>query len=152
MSYGLSLAGYDVRALVPINVSICGLVPEMIRDPDHAGEDRKMVLGIRLPPGCFLRLPTVEKFNMPNNAVGIVHNKSTWARRGLVIPSVVLEPGWHGHATLAFFNQGPEVLTICTGDPIAQVVFHQLDTDEGPGYSGKYQGQGQEPVGPRFET
>jgi dCTP deaminase len=28
--------------------------------------------------------------------MGIVHDKSTWARRGLVVQNTVIEPGWHG--------------------------------------------------------
>lgn len=132
MSFGLSLAGYDVRIRVPdAKVSLRGSTysPEF-------GHGRVIA------PGEWLLLATVEEFIMPNNVVGIVHNKSSWARRGLDTPSVVLEPGWRGHATLALRNIGSETLSVFDGDPIAQVVFHQLDTDEGPGYTGKYQGQG----------
>ena len=32
--------------------------------------------------------------------MGIVHDKSTWARRGLVVQNTVIEPGWHGYLTI----------------------------------------------------
>jgi dCTP deaminase len=40
--------------------------------------------------------------------MGIVHDKSTWARRGLVVQNTVIEPGWHGYqTTIELTNHGP---------------------------------------------
>src|SRR5688572_27470191 len=57
MSYGLSYCGYDVQCA------------------------ERVVLW----PGTFKLCSTVQRFSMPNNMVGIVHDKSTWARRGLAV-------------------------------------------------------------------
>ena len=53
-----------------------------------------------IEPGQFLLAATVERFQMPNDLMGIVHDKSTWARRGLVVQNTVIEPGWHGYLTI----------------------------------------------------
>lgn len=141
MSYGVSLAGYDVRARIEDRHyphALTTMAPKYGR-------------GIIVPPNTTVLVATVETFTIPTRAVGIAHNKSTWARQGLIVPSVVLEPGWCGFLTLALSNLGTELVSVFDGDPIAQIVFHELDSDAGPGYSGKYQGQGPEPTGARSE-
>jgi dCTP deaminase len=141
MSYGLSLAGYDVRVNIEDRqypYSLHTMSPEFGR-------------GLMIPRTAMVLVATLEEFYIPTNVVGIVHNKSTWVRRGLVVPSVVLEPGWRGFLTLALRNGGNELLSIFNGDPIAQVVFHELDSNDGAGYTGKYQGQGPDPTPARTE-
>lgn len=78
---------------------------------------------------------------MPNNLLGKVCDKSSWARRGLVVQNTVIEPGWHGYLTLELSNIGDEVISITRGTPIAQIVFHLLLEDTEQPYSGRYQNQ-----------
>ena len=87
---------------------------------------------------------------MPPDVLGIVHDKSTWARLGLACQNTVIEPGWHGWLTLELTNHGTEALTIERGMPIAQVIFHFVD-DDTVGYEGKYQDQRRGPVKPILE-
>lgn len=123
MSYGLSMAGYDVRV----------------------AED------LLLFPGDFSLASTVEHFNMPNDVLGIVHDKSTWARQGLSVFNTVIEPGWNGYLTLELKNQSDNVLKIDAGSPIAQIVLHQLTQEAEKPYQGKYQNQRKGPVGAILE-
>ena len=81
---------------------------------------------------------------MPPNLVGIVHDKSTWARRGLSVFNTVIEPGWKGFLTLELVYHGVEPLHIPAGSGIAQVIFHR--TSDHAEYVGKYQNQRNEPV------
>lgn len=81
---------------------------------------------------------------MPSNLVGVVHDKSTWARRGLSVLNTVIEPGWKGFLTLELVHHGRESLHIPAGAGIAQVIFHQ--TAERAEYKGKYQNQEDRPV------
>lgn len=129
MSYGLSAAGYDVR----INA----------RNP---GQD------LVLAPGEFALASTLEHFNMPDDVLGVAHDKSTWARQGLTVQNTVMEPGWRGYLTLELANHGPLVLTIKDGDPIAQIVLHRVDAPVETPYDGKYQDQGPGPQEARFES
>lgn len=123
MSFGLSAAGYDVRI----------------------AED------LTLLPGKFRLASTIERFKMPPNLLGIVHDKSTWARRGLACQNTVIEPGWEGYLTLELTNHYVDVLEISKGMPIAQIVFHILDHPTESPYDGKYQHQESGPQPARFE-
>lgn len=119
VSYGLSEAGYDVR---------------ISQDVTLTSRNR------------FEIASTVERFDMPDNLVGIVHDKSTWARRGLSVFNTVIEPGWNGWLTLELVYHGKGTIEIPEGAGIAQVIFHQ--TTRNAEYAGKYQWQHNEPVGP----
>ena len=81
---------------------------------------------------------------MPADLVGIVHDKSTWARRGLSVFNTVIEPGWQGFLTLELAYHRWGILRIPAGAGIAQVLFHR--TTEGAAYRGKYQNQPARPV------
>jgi len=76
--------------------------------------------------------------------VGIVHDKSSLARRGLAAQNTVLEPGWRGFLTLELTNHGTKPIRLEAGQPIAQILFHTVTGVVEP-YSGKYQDQGQGP-------
>jgi len=118
MSFGLSAASYDVRIAESVTIS----------------------------PGEFVRASTMERFCVPHDVLMVVHDKSSWARRGLSVFNTVFDPGWgepgvSAYATLELVNHGPETLTIVAGDPIAQVVCHLLTEPTTQPYSGKYQNQ-----------
>lgn len=124
MSFGLSMAGYDVRL-------------DMDMPPRL------------LPPGGFLLASTLERFRMPKHIIGVVHDKSTLARQGIALQNTVIEPGWEGFLTVEISNHSNDKwFDIIPGMPIAQILFHALD-QEVDGYEGKYQNQGRGPVGPR---
>lgn len=125
LSYGLSSCGYDVRIKEPV-----------------------ILRGARQ----FSLASTIEHFDMPLNVAGRVHDKSTWARRGLAVQTTLIEPGWRGYLTLELSNNDRDnILRIEAGDPIAQIVFELLDEPTEFGYRGKYQDQPGYPVGPKLE-
>jgi dCTP deaminase len=113
MTYGLSSCGYDLRI-----------------DQD-----------VYLAPGEFALASTVEMFNMPDDLAGIVHDKSSLARRGIALQNTVIEPGWRGYLTLELSNHGWNPVQFYQGMPIAQVIFHVLDYPTHRPYEGKYQDQ-----------
>lgn len=130
MTYGVGPAGYDVR----------------VEFDEHGSLEM-----VRLAPGEFILASTIERFTMPTNLLGIVHDKSTWARRGLAVQNTVIEPGWCGWLTLELTNHSSFELIINRGDPIAQIVFHYMDQPASVGYDGKYQNQQRGPVRPILE-
>lgn len=138
VSYGLSEAGYDIR--IKQNISF-------EKDGD------KFIVGVMGPDGPsyedgrFCIASAIEEFDMPKNLVGIVHDKSSWARKGLSVFNTVIEPGWKGFLTLELVYHGNTGLVIPAGAGIAQVIFHQLSS--AAAYSGKYQNQEDEPVAAR---
>ena len=100
-----------------------------------------------LKPGQFRLAATHERFTMPDDVIGMVYDKSSWARQGLSLFNTVVEPGWEGYLTLELANLGHEELFLRQGTPIAQVIFQYLDEPAESPYpaDGKYQNQGQGP-------
>ena len=117
VSYGLAEAGYDIRIKQDVWLH---------------------------PFKRFSLASTVEKFRMPVDLVGIVHDKSTWARRGLSVFNTVIEPGWCGFLTLELVYHRMKPLHIPAGAGIAQVLFHRIENPAA--YAGKYQSQADRPV------
>lgn len=118
MTYGLGAAGYDIR------------VAQDVWLWERTG---------------WCLASAMEHIEMPNDVVAMVHDKSTWARRGLAVQTTTVEPGWKGFLTLELSNHGPNALQIKKGTPIAKLVFHMLDQPTEQPYDGKYQGQGPGP-------
>lgn len=132
VSYGLGEAGYDIRIKQQVLFSRDRIVVH----------DRKNI--ILSKSGRFVLASAIEEFDMPNNLVGIVHDKSTWARQGLSVFNTVIESGWKGFLTLELVYHGDGDLIIPAGAGIAQVIFHRTDCEAS--YTGKYQNQQDEPV------
>lgn len=136
-SFGLGEAGLDIRIKQTIRFmkTYGGLAVEV----DGLVTERKL--------GRFILASAIEQFQMPDDLVAIVHDKSTWARRGLQVFNTVVEPGWNGFLTLELAYWGEDELTIPAGSGIAQVIFHK--TAEHAHYMGKYANQPDRPVGAR---
>ena len=132
VSWGLGEAGYDIRIKQDIRFM-------------HAGTAGPCTWVDGEPHwGRFTIASAIEEFDMPDNLMAIVHDKSTWARQGLSVFNTVIEPGWKGFLTLELVFHGSRELHIPAGAGIAQIVFHRL-TDLAQ-YRGKYQGQDNRPV------
>lgn len=126
-SHGLSEAGYDVRVKQDIVFTSLGVEVDGI-----------------WKSGTFALASTIEEFQMPDHLCGVVHDKSTWARRGLSVFNTVVENGWSGFLTLELVYHGRDRLHIPAGSGIAQVLFHY--TTDSASYDGKYQNQPDRPV------
>jgi dCTP deaminase len=96
VSFGLSEAGYDIR----------------IKQDIEFAADVFWMDGIWMGEGNFTLASAIEEFHMPSDLVGIVHDKSTWARKGLSVFNTVIEPGWCGFLTLELVYHGRERLHI----------------------------------------
>ena len=136
VSYGLAEAGYDIRIKQSIefrNVYYAsGTKQAVYVDDSWAGD------------GKFTIASAIEEFDMPNDLVGVVHDKSTWARHGLSVFNTVIEPGWKGFLTLELVYHGTKNLFIPAGAGIAQVLFSKIAIPNA--YDGKYNGQPDRPV------
>ena len=139
-TYGLSAAGYDVRAVFKMGNTLRFRAPPAFN-------------GYQYSKGhTFSLASTMEHFQMPLDVMGVVHDKSSWARKGLTVQNTVIEPGWCGWLTLELVYHGKDELLVNFGDPIAQIVFHQLDKPTEQPYAGKYQNQEYGPQEAREET
>ncbi len=98
-----------------------------------------------LGPNEFTLASAMELFQMPDDVLGIVHDKSSWIRQGISVHNTVIEPGWNGFLTLEIKNVGTEPLFLFQGVGICQVVFHRLESTTDKPYDGKYQNQSSGP-------
>lgn len=147
VSHGLSEVGYDIRIKQDVWFNPPGyhFTGSPLSGPFHmVGSENP-----RWHSGNFVLASAIEQFDMPNDLMGIVHDKSTWARQGLSVFNTVIEPGWSGFLTLELVYHGNQPLHIPAGSGIAQVVFHRIT--QPASYSGKYQNQADEPVPSVFE-
>ena len=135
-SYGLGEAGYDIRIKQEVMFKPMTMGPEVWIDgqPEY---------------GRFCLASAIEEFDMPADLVGVVHDKSTWARQGLSVFNTVIEPGWKGGLTLELVFHGNKELVIPAGAGIAQVIFSSLAHDAY--YEGKYNGQSTDPTPSIFD-
>jgi dCTP deaminase len=131
VSHGLSEAGYDIRIKQDLTFH-------------RLYDDMQVTMGANKRSSRFALASSIEEFHMPSNLVGVVHDKSTWARRGIGVFNTVIEPGWEGFLTLEIVYHGDETLFIPAGSGIAQVLFSEVSNRAQ--YSGKYQCQADEPV------
>lgn len=144
-SYGLSEAGYDIRIKQNITFQKHNNLWHTVSKESLNEIGRNPFIG-RFTEGKFIIASAIEEFQMPTNLVGIVHDKSTWARKGLSVLNTCIEPGWNGFLTLELVYHGQEDLIIPAGSGIAQVIFHELVEHRSYGPDGKYQDQPNHPV------
>lgn len=109
-----------------------------------AGYDLRLARDITLWPHSSVLVDAIERFRMPNDVMGMLYSKSTWARRHVEQAGTVIEPGWHGVLRLEInMHAGKEPVEISAGTGICQVVFFRLEEPTELPYpiDGKYQNQ-----------
>jgi dCTP deaminase len=144
LSYGLSMAGYDIRIAETITLGAGTGWRSLWNALKHRVTGKGNLTSFSLAS-------SVEHFVMPRNVLGIVHDKSTHVREGITVQNTVVEPGWHGFLTLELTNESAKDITIKAGTPIAQIVLHLLTGVPDAVYDGKYQGQAAGPQAARYE-
>ena len=96
---------------------------------------------IQIPPKEFAILTTKEVIELPDNIVGFCNLRSTWARRGLLIPPTVVDAGFRGILNIEIFNATNSLISLPVGERFLHVVFDHLDRATTHTYRGKYQNQ-----------
>ena len=144
ISYGVTSFGYDMR----VADEWCWYKNDTI-DPkntdgfDVMAVDTEKQNAIILPAGDFVLCRSVETFDIPEDIIGIVVGKSTYARCGLIVNCTPMEPGWRGELTIEIHNASLNPVKIYANEGIAQVMFFRGDRPRVT-YSdkrGKYQDQ-----------
>ena len=82
-------------------------------------------------PGEFLLARTLEKVQIPNDLVGFVEGRSSYARFGLTIHITApkIDPGFKGSITLKIANFGNAKINLRAGeDKPAQLMFFRLSS------------------------
>jgi dCTP deaminase len=78
-------------------------------------------------PGQFVLASTLEYFNVPQDLMGLVLDRASWGRLGLVMAtSYKVIPGYKGCITLALNNLGNAPILIHPGTRIGQIIFYPI--------------------------
>lgn len=94
-----------------------------------------------LYPLEFYLFSTIEKVNMPDDLVGILHPRSSSFRGGLTVLCTQIDPGYSGTLTMGVYRVIPgNVALIGRGARLAALRFAKLDNTEEELYTGHWQG------------
>lgn len=165
ISYGLSSYGYDLR-LAPHDFRIfkdrsiwqkLGLQKTPVIDPKNFDKNLLYKAPLHrdrtgeyfiMPPHSAALGVSVERFDMPRNAIGLTIGKSTYARCAAIPFTTQVEPEWQGYLTLEFGNYTDLPCQLYANEGILQMAFLKgadCDTSYGD-RNGKYQNQLEEVV------
>jgi dCTP deaminase len=140
------LSGETLRIIRPVHPFVePGRAHGRSYGVSHAGYDVRLDQDVWLWPKGFQLASTFERFDMPADVLGVVHDKSTNIRLGIAVHNTCIEPSWTGFLTLEISNQLWRPRFLRRGTPIAQVIFHQIDRDVAGYAEGKYQNQARGP-------
>lgn len=94
---------------------------------------------IKIKPGDFYLVTTIESFNVPQNLTVNFKPRTTTFRSGLFLRTGNVAPGYKGPVTFGLKNEGKVIVTIEMG---ARFVHAQFDEVKGGGslYRGQWQG------------
>jgi dCTP deaminase len=85
----------------------------------------------RLQPGGFVLAHTLERICIPDDVVGLVEGRSSWARVGISIHVTApkIDPGFDATITLEMFNFGKIAVELRAGvDKPAQLMLLKVST------------------------
>jgi len=153
VTYGLSSYGYDIRVTDKFKV-FAGDATYGPLDPKEFSPqlmtDHETDVCI-IPPNSFALAVSQEYFRLPRSVVGLVVDKSTYRRCGILVSGTLLEPEWEGFLTIEISNTTPRPAKVYAWEGIAQVLFLESDELCEVSYadrSGKYQAQQEAPTLP----
>jgi dCTP deaminase len=133
VSYGLSSFGYDMRVAGEFRVFTPNIYNSVV-DPKRIDERALVEYDVQdhilIPPNSYVLGRSIEYFCMPDDVLGLVLGKSTYARSGIIVNVTPLEPGWEGHVTIEIGNGTPLPAKVYAEEGIAQVVFLRGETPE----------------------
>lgn len=101
--------------------------------------DEKKPQSIKIKPGDFFLVKTIEKINLPLNLSAVILPRTTTFRSGLFIRTGPIQPGYSGELTFGLKNEGPVTVEIEMGARFVHLIFHEIK-GEGSKYRGQWQG------------
>ena len=136
-------AGFDLRLGEVYKISGTAFLGETDRKTANIKLVQKYSKGnkrsIKIKPGDFFLVTTIESFNVPQNLTVNFKPRTTTFRSGLFLRTGNVAPGYKGPVTFGLKNEGPITVTIEMG---ARFVHAQFDEVKGGGsmYRGQWQG------------
>jgi len=101
--------------------------------------DEKKPSSIKIKPGDFFLVKTIEKINLPLNLSAVIIPRTTTFRSGLFIRTGPIQPGYSGELTFGLKNEGPVTVEVEMGSRFVHLIFHEIK-GRGSAYRGQWQG------------
>ncbi|MGC8710554.1 MAG: dCTP deaminase [Candidatus Micrarchaeia archaeon] len=139
--------GIDLRLANEIAYHNPMLGDDFIIDPSNAKHiEKEYVIEKRkkyfiVEPKQQILLSTIEYLKMPDNVIGFVELRSTWARHGLLMPPTIIDAGFEGTITLEVFNGSPSRIKLVPKVRFAHIIFAVTMNKVKNTYKGSYSGQ-----------
>ncbi|MFQ6011751.1 MAG: dCTP deaminase [Nitrososphaerales archaeon] len=96
-------------------------------------EEDQITIGV----GERCLVSTLERIEMPNDLVGLVNLRSSYSRRGMIIPPTVIDAGFKGKLTFLIVGSAHEI-ELRVGERCWHIVLAKTNEVAKP-YQGKYQ-------------
>ena len=120
---------------------------KFVLDPSnakHVKETYSVAKGQRkliLEPHEQVLLSTYEYMEMPDDVMGFVELRSTWARHGISMPPTIIDAGFKGNVTLEVINNAPYSIALSPMQRFAHIIFVKTNNKVESAYLGSYMGQ-----------
>lgn len=135
--------GFDLRLGEVFKISGKAFLGETHRQtPDIESVkiwDAENPSSIKIKPGDFYLVKTIEKINLPLNLSAVIIPRTTTFRSGLFIRTGPIQPGYSGELTFGLKNEGPVTVEIEMGARFVHLIFHEIK-GAGSAYRGQWQG------------
>ncbi len=105
----------------------------------HSAKASRGKKSIKIKPGDFYLVKTVEKINLPLNLSAVIIPRTTTFRSGIFIRTGPIQPGYQGELTFGLKNEGPITVEMEMGARFVHVLFHEV-AGGGSKYRGQWQG------------
>ena len=136
-------AGFDLRLGEVYKISGKAFLGETHRQtPDVKSfkvYNPKKTTSIKIKPGDFFLVKTIEKINLPLNLSAVIIPRTTTFRSGLFIRTGPIQPGYSGELTFGLKNEGPITVEIEMGARFVHLIFSEIK-GSGSAYRGQWQG------------
>lgn len=96
---------------------------------------------VRLEPGVPYIANTIETVGLPANVAGLMVQRSTLARKGVIFQVGWVDPGFRGTLAMEVINHTDRTVTLDAYDRVAQLSFFMLPVAARDAYDGQYQDQ-----------
>jgi dCTP deaminase len=104
-----------------------------------AGVDLRINRSLTLKPGQQTLVATVERVELSEQFLGILHIRSSLAREGIVASLALVDPGFRGQLTVSLYNAGDRLVSLKKGERFIQLSLLRLGMPATHAYVGKYQ-------------
>ena len=104
-----------------------------------AGVDLRIDRDITLASHTQSLVASLERVELSNNLLGILHLRSSLAREGLFASLALVDPGFRGQLTVSLYNAGDSPVLLKHGERFIQLSLFRLSKPATRNYTGRYQ-------------